>query len=1150
MKLKYLLAASVVSLSATAMVAAPASAQQITSGIEGQVTDAEGTPVSGATVVITDTRTGQARSLTAGSDGSFRTASLVPGGPYTITVTAAGFEGQSVEGQFITVSGSTEFTFELAQSTGAAENFIVVTGERANVQQVAVGPGTAFSVETLEGFPSITRDVRDIIRIDPRVSLDRSNEVDRISCLGGNDRSNTFTVDGIVQADTFGLNGTPFAARNALPLPFDVIRETSVEFAPFDVEYSDFTGCLVNVVTKSGTNEFHGSAFYSYRDGGLRGDTVDGRSFSVDPFQEKRWGATLGGPIIPDRLFFYLGYEETDLGGANDFGPQGLGFANEADFVDSTQFDRFASIAQNTYGQDIGGYPTSLPEASVRYFGRLDAYITDDHRLEMTYQRLEETNVESDTGNNELTGLNSFEDEGTVSNYYAARLYSQWSDAVSTELRVSRSDVTDIQGPVGFGEAQSANPTPRLTVLVQNTDPDGNLVNGRLSTGPGIFRSANALEQSVYQYKAQMNIDAGSGHVFKIGAELNDLSVFNLFAINATGTLFFASLDDFENGLLAPGFFSSVFADGDDLAAGANGGATIAVTPSGDIREASATFGRQIWSVYAQDDWTVNDQLDVTLGMRVQWFSGDAPRANPVFFERYGFTNANGFSKLDPVILPRASFTYNLDNLGTFSNTRVTGGVGMFSGGDPVVYFSNAFSNNGFSSANGDTFDCAPGDLTIDPTTGQISVLAGGTFTGIPACAIAAGSASAAAGLADTQSTDPNYDVPTVLRANLGVATELNLTETGFFSGWNLNVDYIYSKFIDPLNFVDLSQTIDTSRGLNGFTVDGRPIYRAIDPNNVGCDAQLQGTGGTPPVYTNVSAACFNTRRDDEIQLTNGRSYESHVASLVLSKRFNGGIFTDGGSTNVSFGYAWTDSENFRNANSSTATSSFDETAAFDRQNPAIQTSNYETRHRLSFAVNFREEFFGDYGTQLGIYYSGQSGRPYSLTFDGGGVFNDSSSGNDNAPLYIPSGANDPNVSPSSDPAAVASLISYIDALGCARGFTGQSIPGNTCREDWHNDVDLRISQEIPGPLSFFTQKNDRFELFADVDNFLNILDSSWNTRRARGSFGDGQVVDLVDGGVDDQGRYIISGFNPDDTENVSTSASVWRIQIGVRYEF
>ena len=109
--------------------------------------------------------------------------------------------------------------------------------------------------------------------------------------------------------------------------------------------------------------------------------------------------------------------------------------------------------------------------------------------------------------------------------------------------------MTDVQGPVGFGEAQSDNPTPRLSVLVSNTDPDGTSVNGLLSTGPGIFRSSNALEQTVSQYKAQINIDNGGAHRFKIGAELNDLSVFNLFAINSTGTLYFQSLDDFEQGL-------------------------------------------------------------------------------------------------------------------------------------------------------------------------------------------------------------------------------------------------------------------------------------------------------------------------------------------------------------------------------------------------------------------------------------------------------------------------------------------------------------------------------------------------------------------------------------------------------------------------
>lgn len=304
-----------------------------------------------------------------------------------------------------------------------------------------------------------------------------------------------------------------------------------------------------------------------------------------------------------------------------------------------------------------------------------------------------------------------------------------------------------------------------------------------------------------------------------------------------------------------------------------------------------------------------------------------------------------------------------------------------------------------------------------------------------------------------------------------------------------------------------------------------------------------------------MTPACFNTRRDDEIQLTNGPEYESHVASIVLSKNFDG-LFTDRGKVYFNLGYAFTDSNNFRNVGSSTATSSYDITAAFDRQNPAISTSNFETRHNITFALNLREEFLEDYSTQLGFVFVAREGRPYSFTFDGGGVFNDSASGTDNALLYIPTGPNDPNIAPpivnaagvrtgGSDPAAVTQLVDYISGFDCARPFIGRSIARNTCRNDWFYDLDLRFSQELPGPLHAFGLTNDRFKLFADFENFLNLLDDGANVFRTRDQF-----VDVVDGGVDAQGRYIITGFNPDDQNDIQTSSSVWKIQLGVRYEF
>jgi len=1168
MKLKYLLAASVVSLSAAATIASPVAAQQITSGVEGQVTDADGNSLPGAQVRVTDTRTGAERTTNTGGNGGFRIQSLQPGGPYTVTVTASGFEGQTVENVFTNISGNTGFDFALtATAAGATDNVIVVTGARVQVTQVAVGPGTAFGTETLEAFPSITRDVRDIIRIDPRVSLEQSNDVDRISCLGGNDRSNTFTVDGIIQSDVFGLNGTPFAARNSLPLPFDVVEQTSVEFAPFDVEYSDFTGCLVNVVTKAGSNKFHGSAFYTYFDENFQNDEVedaDGTTRAINAGREERWGATLSGPIIPDRLFFSLGYEEVSIADGFNRGPSGSGAADEDEFVTIEQFNRFAQIANDVYGQDIGGLPGQLPEGNVRYFGRLDAQITENHRLEATYQRLEETNVEFDGGGSTFTGFNSFEDEGTISDYYSVRLYSEWSDTISTELRVSRAEVGDVQGPLGFNEAQAENPTVRLVVGFPNEDNpaivDGE--NGGLATGPGIFRSANQLDTKIDQARFILNVDAGNDHFLKFGAEINDLEVFNLFAINATGTLFFNGLDDFEQGLVALGSSGSFDGPDDlferDLATGALirsdvGGGSIRTGIDGDINNAAALFSRRIYSVFAQDEWQATDQLSINAGVRVQLYEGDAPRPNPSFLERFGFTNAVSFGAIDPVILPRFSATYEFENEGFFSNSRLTGGVGVFSGGDPVVFFSNAFSNDGFASVEGGTDDCAATDLTTDPTTGQIDVVTNGQFTGLPGCVVAAAAAGAAAGGGDLQSIAPDLDIPTAVRANIGLTTEIG-TETGFFSGWNLQADYIYTRFNDTLGVNDLLQVIDPSLGNNGFTVDGRELRRPIDPNRAGCNATF--VTGQPPTFNDVTPECFGTGLDDFIQLNNGPSFDSHNASLILTKQFSEGIFTQNGSVNVNFGYAFSDSEQTVNFRSSTATSTIDQFPAFNRQSPAVSQSGFETRHNFTASMFFREEFFDGFDTGLGIFFRASEGRPYSLVFDDGRpFFDDASTREQNALLYVPTGLNDPNLSPDSDPAAVTALLAAInDGTGIVSDlncdFTpGQTIERNTCRNEWFFDMDIRISQELPFIGSLTGVVEDRIEVFADFSNFLNLLDNGWNTRRALGGF-DGRV-DLVDGAFDDQGRYVITNFNGNAGEaDTFVNNSIWRIQIGARYEF
>lgn len=1163
MKKVLLLATSSILAVPFSFVVAPvaASAQQITTEISGKVTDEAGVPIGNATVTITDTRTGSSQQFTTGADGLFTARNLATGGPYTVAAVAEGHQGQTVEQLFTNLQGATELTFALTKvSAETTEDAIVVTAQRARVTQLEVGPGTSFNTEVLAAAPTFNRDVRDVIRIDPRVSLDRDDGgsgTDRISCLGGNDRGNAFTVDGTLQGDIYGLNDTGFSSRSSTPIPYDAVRETQVQFAPFDVEYGQFTGCAINVVTKSGSNRFRGDAFYEFSNNGLRGNEVADRP--VGPIEpEKRWGLALGGPIIKDTLFFFAAYEHQEAGASQDEGPVGGGFANEMRGITVDQFNEISDVLRDVYGIETGGLVTSRPFKNDRYFGRLDWQITDDHRLELTYQRLEESTVRADdifTGSSpQIAGLNTFYLSGTNSDYYSGRLYSRWTDRFSTEVRYSRSEIIDLQDPVGGGEAQSGNPIPRIIVGVDNpplgSSPTSQTIpDGAVLAGPGLSRSANDLQTQIDQFRALANYDAGA-HRLKFGFELNKASIFNLFVQNATGTLVFRNVDDLRAGLLSPGIGNTTDTRGFNVVPGRTEGAFGNFSRTGDVLDAAAEFQRSIFSLYAQDDWRVNDRLEFVLGARLDWYDGDAPEVNPNFVARYGFGNDVGFDALDPVFMPRLGIRYDLGDWAFTSNSRLQGGLGIFSGGDPVVWFGNAFQNNGFGFAEGTS------DSATCPA-GQIDVVTGGTFTGVPECIRQNGIDQAARGLGDTQSIDPSIKMPTVLRINAGYQANLDFTPTGFFSGWRLNLDYIYSRYRDPLTLVDLSQTPDIRRGINGFTIDGRPIYAAIDPTVAGCDATLVSVGPAP-LWSNVTAPCFNTSRDDELMLTNANGYDSHIVSAILSKNIAGGIFTPGGSSFFTIGYAWTQSRDKRNMYNSTAGSNYDLTAAFDRQNPNTSRGFFESRHNITFSGTFREQFFRDLTTSLGFTFVARSGRPYSLTFTGGGIFNDSVSGNNNALLYIPTGITDPNVSPSSNMAAVQALSDFARGLDCAENYLGRSIKRNTCVNDWYFDLDLRLSQELPGPASLIgiNGVEDKFTAYVMFDNFLNFLDKDWNVHRRRNFSGLQDLVSLS--GIDAQGRYIFSALpagttldaDYDADNQINVTSSVWRIKMGVSYKF
>jgi len=1152
-------------LAASVVPVAASFAQQITTSITGKVTNESGAAVSGATVIIVDTRTGATTDITTDSTGGFSANGLTTGGPYTVTANAGGYQGQTVEGIQTTLQGPTNLTFALSRSTGAAQaGAIVVTAARVRATQLEIGPGTSFTQQVLQAAPTFDRDIRDVIKMDPRVSLDRQDVAtggsgaDRISCLGGNDRFNTFTVDGIPQSDVYGLNDTGFSSRSSTPVPYDAVRETQVQFAPFDVEYGQFTGCAINVVTKSGSNRFHGGAFYEFTNSDLRGDTVGGRPVAkIQP--DKRWGVSLGGPIWRDHLFFYGAYEHQASGQSQDDGPAGAGFANEITQVSQAQFDAISQVLKNVYHVDTGPLVHNRDFTNERLFGRVDIQPVDGQRLELTYQRLKENTVKTDdfsTSNAVVTGANNFLNSGTNSKYYSARLYSNWTDKFSTELKYAHSKILDVQDPIGGGEAQSSNPIVRFVVGVDNPGT----ADGSVIAGPGFSRTANDLKTRLDQFKAVANYDAGD-HKLKVGFELNHANLFNLFVQSATGNLQFRNITDLQNGVLSTGA-STGNPTGTAITGGSVVGALINATASGNINDAAASFSRTIYSYYVQDDWTASDALKVVGGARLDWIRGGRPKFNPIFLNRYGFRNDTGFDEVNPVVLPRLGFTYSLPESGIIRRSRIQGGAGVFSGGDPIVWFGNVFQNNGMAFAQG-----ASGAGNNAASCGAINVLSGGQFTGFPTCVLNAAKAAAAAGTGFTQAVDPDITMPTVWRANIGYQADLEFGSSPFGRGWHVNLDYIYSLYKNPFTIADLSQAVDIRQAAAsarpGYTLDGRPIYATIDPLRAGCTAKLVSINPTP-TFTGLTAACYQSGNRGEYVLTNAGDYRTHVASFILTKNFDKGIFTPGGSSYFTLGYAYTNAHDRRNMFNSTAGSNFNVTAVFDRQDPAPSRSFYESRHNLTFSGNLREKFFGDLATSVGWTYVGRSGRPYSLTFSGSGVFNanQSSSANGNL-VYIPTGPTDPNISPTSNAAAVTSLVAFANSLKCAKKYIGQTIPRNTCSNDWYNDLDLRFSQELPGPGRLLGRPlglKDKFTAYVMFNNFLNLLNSNWNIQHRR-DFGERQEIAGISG-VDSAGRYIISnatpitpnattGLSPYDTANfINVTSSVWQIKMGISYDF
>jgi outer membrane receptor for ferrienterochelin and colicin len=1084
-------------------------AQEITSSIQGTVVGPDGQAVAGATATVTDSRDGRSQSTASDNRGVINFRSVSAGGPYTVRVSADGYQSTLVTELYTAVAGTSSFTVTLESASAAIEE-IVVTATQLQTVVTASGPSSSFTRQQLTDMPSTTRQIRDIIRLDPRVSIgetgDGGDQSGAISCLGGSSRTNSFTVDGVRATDAFGLNLSGNLSRFTFPIPFDTVEAAAVEFAPISVEYGQFSGCNINVVTKSGTNEFHGSAFWLFNDDSMTGDTIDGNTFGLGEFERENYGFEIGGPIIKDKLFFYGSYEKFTTATVNQYGSaDDTSFPRNDTIFTTAELDQIHNILTTRYDRDPGLGVKNLPVTSERFFARIDWNVNEDHRAEATWSSVEEASLIGDdigSSRGEYTFADNFHARGSESETYGLRLYSNWTDRLSTEIRYSYQDVQDLQNPVGGGEQHDEVPKPRIAI------GDGGVVFGEFGgqefvSGPGTFRSSNELNTQKSQFKIKADYQMGD-HLITAGYEYETLDIFNLFIINATGTVFFDSIAGLDSGIAT--------------------GIRQTVSYTRDPTDAAAVYTRDIHSFFLQDKWNISDRSELIFGLRYdKYASDDLPILNDNYVARYGMTNQVGFDGLDAV-QPRIG--YNLTMPDSWGDTRMSLGFGVFSGNDPTVWFSNAYQNFGGALGSGRAVDSFIGPVTC--TAADLNVLSTGSFTGIPECVIQLGQDEALATLAAVNATDPNLKLPTATRYSFGIEHNTNIGD-GFFTDWNLRLDLIYSDLNDQVDFIDLSMT------QTGTLPDGRPSYTDVDPLRAGCNATFNGIRQG---FSNVTPECEGANQDIFFTNRPGDGGNTFTTSIQASKLFQWG---NAWQMNVTTGYAYNESEIGNPGNSFTASGNHRSVVYRELENPPIGPSYRNTPHNFVLATTISNMFFGDNTTSLSVFFSRKKGGPMSTVFFGepyDGVVGDQS---DEARylLYVPTGPADPLVTWSDGSAD--DFFAWTDSVGLARGAIASK---GAIDEPWQSDLDIRLQQEFP----FFGDSKGK--LYLDIENVLNMIDDSSGTKSYLDSTDIASAVGLVDADIDPvTNQYIYSGFQAPSTTPDAWD-SLWRIQVGIRVDF
>ncbi len=766
---------------------------QVTTGsMRGNVVDQDGDPLPEASVVAVHTPSGTSYGTVTQFNGTYNIPNMRVGGPYTITVSFIGYKENVTNNVHLQVGEKLKLNFNLSEEASQLEEVVIKTSVNTTINSGRTGSSTSIGKEQLKTLPTISRSINDFTRLTP--------SSDGNSFGGGNNKMNNLSLDGSIFNNPFGLDGgTPGSQTNAQPISLDAIDQIQVDIAPFDVTSSGFTGASINAVTKSGTNDFHGSVFGFYRNQDLTGSKVDGVDLFKADLKHLQAGFSIGGPIIEDKLFFFANAEverRTDL--ASGFRANNGGETVEGNVSRVLRSDMDAvSAALANLGYDTGGYENILNATdNEKFIVKLDWNISDNHALTATYNQLDATRDKQahptaffnrGPNANTLQFENSAYSINNKLQSAIVELKSRFGTKYSNNLQVGYTHFDDFRTPF-------SKPAPSITIL-----KDGSPY---IIAGHEPFSVNNKLDQKVFQITNNFKIYAGV-HTITLGGSFEKFQFDNSFNLGFYGYGFGpGTYPEYPNGGYVGPFpggpfpeYGGPFPDLDAFFLSVSSGLL------GDVLDnAQSVFDanntNNTWSlaetnvgqlsVYAQDEVVLFNDFTLTLGVRFDKpnYFDTAEKAqenidrNCCYSPAIEYFNPDGSSQYydstkfpaESTVLMSPRLGFNWDIKG--DNTKqLRGGLGVFTGRLPFVWLGNQVQNVG---------------------SGFYTVVA------------------------------PNFNFPQVFRSSLGY-------DQKFENGLTVSTDIMYSKNIDAIFATNIGLKSPTGY-LQG--VGTRPIYTAADITN------------------------------------------------------------------------------------------------------------------------------------------------------------------------------------------------------------------------------------------------------------------------------------------------------------------------------